>query len=121
METRTSVNEAGERERQNGLLAEERQRAIRALLRKKGKVTVEELTVTFSVSPPTIRTDLSRLEEQALLRRTHGGALAIGNTLYEPPYAERAVLRQQEKRAIARTAVGLVHEGETLLLDAGTT
>lgn len=115
------VNEAGEREPQNGLFAEERQRAILDILRQKGKVTVEELTLTFRVSPPTIRTDLSRLEDQALLRRTHGGALAIGNTLYEPPYAERAVLRQQEKRAIARAAVALVHEGETLLLDAGTT
>ena len=118
---RTIVNETGEREPQNGLFAEERQQAILDLLRQKGKVTVEELTVTFHVSPPTIRTDLSRLEDQSLLRRTHGGALAIGNTLYEPPYAERAVLRQREKRAIARAAVGLVHEGETLLLDAGTT
>ncbi len=115
------MNETSDRERQNGLFAEERQRAILELLRQKGKVTVEELTVTFRVSPPTIRTDLTRLEDQALLRRTHGGALAIGNTLYEPPYAERAVLRQEEKRLIARAAVAMVHEGETLLLDAGTT
>jgi DeoR family fructose operon transcriptional repressor len=103
------------------LFAEERQRAILEQLRQRGKVTVEELTTVFRVSPPTIRTDLTRLEDQGLLRRTHGGAIAVSNTLYEPPYAERAVLRQAEKRAIARAAVEMVHEGETLLLDAGTT
>ncbi len=106
---------------QGPLFAEERQRAILEQLRQQGKVTVEELTLAFRVSPPTIRADLSRLEEQGLLRRTHGGAIAVGNTLYEPPYAERAVLRQAEKRAIARAAAELVHEGETILLDAGTT
>lgn len=105
----------------NALFAEERQSAILEQLRQRGKVTVEELTLTFRVSPPTIRTDLTRLEEQGLLRRTHGGAIAVGNTLYEPPYAERAVLRQSEKRVIARAAAELCHEGETILLDAGTT
>ncbi|HLK59523.1 MAG TPA: DeoR/GlpR family DNA-binding transcription regulator [Chthonomonadaceae bacterium] len=109
------------RQDQGGLFAEERQHAIEEQLRQKGKVTVEELARRFRVSPPTVRADLTRLEEQGLLRRTHGGAIALGNTLYEPPYAERAVLHQAEKRAIARAAVALVHEGETLLLDAGTT
>src|SRR5262249_12452069 len=111
-ETMIGASDTQQREdqRQNGLFAEERQRAILEQLRQKGKVTVEELTRTFRVSPPTIRTDLTRLEDQGLLRRTHGGAIAIGNTLYEPPYAERAVLRQAEKRAIARAAAGLVHE-----------
>jgi DeoR family transcriptional regulator, fructose operon transcriptional repressor len=106
---------------QGNLFAEERQQAILEQLRQLGKVTVEELTRMFRVSPPTIRTDLARLEEQGLLRRTHGGAIIVGTTLYEPPYAERAVLRYVEKQAIARAAVSLVHEGETLILDAGTT
>lgn len=118
-------DESGGRKRQvreqGTMFAEERQRRILEQLRQRGKVTVEELTLEFRVSPPTIRTDLTRLEEQGLLRRTHGGAIAIGNTLYEPPYSERAVLRQVEKRAIARAAVAFVHEGETVLLDAGTT
>ena len=108
-------------QRQASLFAEERQQAILEGLRHQGKVTVEELRRRFKVSPPTIRTDLTRLEEQGLLRRTHGGAIAIGNTLYEPPFAERAVLRLDEKRAIALAAVSFVHEDETILLDAGTT
>jgi DeoR family transcriptional regulator, fructose operon transcriptional repressor len=114
---------AAERDaRANGsLFAEERQRAIVEHLRQQGKITVEAMTVVFGVSPPTIRADLTRLEERGLLRRTHGGAIAVGSTLYEPPYAERAVLRQAEKRAIADAAAALVQDGETLLLDAGTT
>ncbi len=107
--------------RQASLFAEERQQAILEGLRHQGKVTVEELRRQFKVSPPTIRTDLTRLEEQGLLRRTHGGAIAIGNTLYEPPFAERAVLHLDEKRAIALAAISFVHEDETILLDAGTT
>lgn len=107
--------------RAGSLFAEERQRSILEQLRQQGKVTVEELTVAFQVSPPTIRADLSRLEAQGLLRRTHGGAIAVGNTLYEPPYSERAVLRQLEKQAIGAAAAKLVNEGDTVLIDAGTT
>src|SRR6476469_4363214 len=114
--TGASNTQEREGQRQNGLFAEELHRAILEQLRQKGKVTVEELTQSFRVSPPTIRTDLTRLEEQGLLRRTHGGAIAVGNTLYEPPYTERAVLRQHEKQAIACAAVTFVHEGETVLL-----
>ena len=82
---------------------------------------MDELAAHYSVSLPTIRTDLSRLEEQGMLRRTHGGAISLSPTLFEPPYAQREVMHQAEKRAIAREAVALVNDGETILLDAGTT
>ena len=103
------------------MFAEERQTAILEELRRSGKVTVEELTAGFRVSAPTIRADLSRLEARGLLRRTHGGAIRASATLFEPPYAERQVMRHAEKRAIARAAAALVKDGETVLLDAGTT
>src|SRR5437588_429088 len=99
---------------QTSMFAEERQTAILGELRKNGKVTVEELTAAFSVSAPTIRADLSRLEERGLLRRTHGGAIRASATLFEPPYAERQVMRHAEKRAIARAAAALVKDGETI-------
>jgi DeoR family fructose operon transcriptional repressor len=113
-------------ERRNGseagaMFVEERQRAIHEMLSTQGKVTVEELAAAFRVSAPTVRNDLARLEEQGLLQRTHGGAIAASPTLYEPPYAQRQVIRQEEKRAIARAAAALVENGETVLLDAGTT
>jgi DeoR family fructose operon transcriptional repressor len=106
----------------NGIrFAEERQHAILDLLKAMGKVTVEELAATFHVSAPTVRSDLARLEEQGLLRRTHGGAIPASPTLFEPPYAQREVMRHEEKKAIARVAAELVKDGETLILDAGTT
>jgi DeoR family fructose operon transcriptional repressor len=103
------------------LFAEERRRRILDRLRVSGKVTVEELSAEFGVSLPTIRTDLARLEEQGLLQRTHGGAIPPSGTLFEPAYAQRQVIRHAEKQAIARAAAELVEEGETILLDAGTT
>jgi DeoR family fructose operon transcriptional repressor len=103
------------------LFAAERQQSILERLHRAGKITVEELTVAFGVSAPTIRNDLARLEEQGHLKRTHGGAIALQRTLFEPAYAQRLVMRHEEKRAIARTAAAMVRDGETVLLDAGTT
>lgn len=103
------------------MFAEERRQQILQLLRHAGKVTVDELSARFGVSAPTIRTDLSLLEKQGFLRRTHGGALPVESTLYEPPYAVRELKNLPEKRAIARVAATLVQDEETVLLDAGTT
>lgn len=103
------------------VFAEERQRAILALLRDTGKVTVEKLAEMYRVSAATIRADLARLEAAGQLLRTHGGAIRADGTLFEPSYDERRVMRGAEKQAIARAAAELVQPGETILLDAGTT
>ena len=103
------------------LFTEERRREILTRLNSAGKVSVEELARAYSVSLPTIRADLAHLEERGLLRRTHGGAIPATATLYEPPYAQREVMRHAEKRAIAAAAAELVKEGDTIILDAGTT
>jgi DeoR family fructose operon transcriptional repressor len=103
------------------VFAEERQRAIVERLRQFGSVTVEELAETFGVSAPTIRGDLARLEGRGLLVRAHGGAIRADGTLYEPSHEDRRVMRRDEKKAIARAASEMVKNGETILLDAGTT
>ena len=103
------------------MFVEERQRRILDRLRDRGKVTVEELAGDFGVSAPTVRADLGALETRSLLRRTHGGALALTTSLYEPTYAERAVAQNDEKQRIGRAAAGLVQPGETVIIDAGTT
>jgi DeoR/GlpR family transcriptional regulator of sugar metabolism len=103
------------------LFAEERHQEILARIRQTGKVTVEELAAMYAVSLPTIRADLARLEEQGLLRRTHGGAIPASATLFEPPYSQREVMHHPEKKAIAAAAAEMVKDGETIILDAGTT
>lgn len=103
------------------MYAEERQREIIERLQRKGKVSVEALAEIFGVTAPTIRADLGILEGRRLLRRTHGGAIALETTLYEPPYAERERSRQAEKSRIGAAAAARVHDHETVILDAGTT
>lgn len=110
-----------ERVRQRALFAEERRVAIYDRLQGEGKVAVDDLVAAFGVSAATVRHDLARLEEQGLVRRTHGGAILRSATLFEPTYAARQVMRLEEKRAIAVAAAAEVREGDTLLLDAGTT
>lgn len=103
------------------MFVEERQQRILERLRDRGKVTVDELTCDFGVSAPTVRADLAALEARRLLRRTHGGALPVATSLYEPSYAERAGAQSEEKRRIGEAAARRVRSGETVILDAGTT
>lgn len=103
------------------MYAEERQREILERVRRDGKVSVEALTEMLGVSAPTIRADLGALETRRLLRRTHGGAIALETTLYEPPYAERERARQPEKARIGALAAARISDHETIILDAGTT
>jgi DeoR family fructose operon transcriptional repressor len=86
-----------------------------------GIVDAEQLSAALGVSVSTIRRDLAQLAEQGLLLRTYGGAAPLGGTAPERPISQRAGERLAEKAAIARCALGFVHSGETLILDAGTT
>lgn len=103
------------------MFVEERQQRILEMLRDEGKVSVDLLADIFGVSAPTIRADLGALEGRRLLRRTHGGAIPLETTLYEPPFGEREQAQRDEKRRIARIAAARVRDNETVLLDAGTT
>jgi len=85
-----------------------------------GSVSVSELSRRLGVSAATIRRDLGLLEENRLLKRTHGGAVSQG-LLYELPLRYKSGRHQAEKRLIAQAAVGLVQEGASLGLTGGTT
>ncbi|MGI6230607.1 MAG: DeoR/GlpR family DNA-binding transcription regulator [Tractidigestivibacter sp.] len=81
--------------------------------------SVSELARTFSVTPATVRSDLSYLEGKRLVVRTHGGAIARQGLDEEPLLAERK--HAAEKSAIAANALPLVKSGEVIALDTGTT
>ena len=99
-----------------------RQRRLVDYMRSKGHVTVVELTAMFGVSRDTIRRDLQLLERHGLLTRTHGGALAgDGLVARETRFQSRMSAQTQAKRGIGRTAAGLIREGETLILNGGST
>lgn len=85
-----------------------------------GSVSVTELGASFGVSRATIRRDLQLLEEQRLVARVHGGAVARG-ILYELPLRYKAARNQEEKRRIANAAAAEVADGATVGFTGGTT
>lgn len=99
----------------------ERKSAILELLNKNARVDVQELSQHFDLSESTIRRDLKELEEAQLLKRTHGGAVLFKSVTFEPTYIEKEVQFQKEKRAIAKEAAKLIENGESILLDSGST
>lgn len=107
--------------RKERLLVEERRRLIRQLIEKNERATVEELVERFSVSAVTIRGDLDALSEAGVLVRSHGGALRRDDALGDIPITVKETLRHPEKVRIAQAAVRLIQDGDTILLDSGTT
>lgn len=98
----------------------ERAKEILQVVQKEREVTVNQLSERFGVSEVTIRKDLDELERQGLLLRTHGGAVAITEK-NAPHYYARVHIETDEKEAIARTAAELIDDGDSVLIDAGST
>lgn len=82
---------------------------------------MEALSKALGVSPATVRRDLTELEKRGLIRRTHGGALPLSGTSFEPTVGQKSTEQVEEKRRIGKVAASLVRDGETIILDAGTT
>ncbi len=100
--------------------------AILTELQKSGSVSVEGLSKELEVSLVTVRRDLDALEQQGLLRRTHGGAVSIEPLFYEPFRNDRSFQAQverfaEEKRRIGRAAAGFIKPGDIIALTPGTT
>lgn len=98
----------------------ERWNTLLELLTATGRLEVEEAAATLDVSPATIRRDLDELAEQRLLVRTRGGAVPHGVS-YELPLRYKSSRHASEKQRIAAAVAGLVHEGEVVGLNGGTT
>lgn len=94
---------------------------VREALEERREVTVADLSRTAGVSEMTVRRDLEALEGEGVLRRVHGGAVSAISRGYEPPYALRAGREAHAKGTIGEKAATLVADGETLVIDVGTT
>jgi DeoR/GlpR family transcriptional regulator of sugar metabolism len=101
--------------------ADDRHQEMLRLLGKQGTLSIGELAARYEVSEMTIRRDLNQLAAQGLLIRTRGGAAASSSGSFEPPFALRERTRTAAKAEIAAAAVREVVEGQTVLLDGGTT
>ena len=119
--SRNGENEPQTQARPGRLLVEERRRRILEILDRQERVTVEELVQRFGVSAVTIRSDLDSLAEDGALVRSHGGALRPADAPEDVPIAVKQTRRHAEKVRIARAAVKMIGEGETIILDSGST
>jgi DeoR/GlpR family transcriptional regulator of sugar metabolism len=99
----------------------ERRTRILGLLSDTGGVSVDELAARLGVTASTIRRDLAKLTGDGAVTRTYGGAVGTGTEPAESPVQQRAHEARAQKDAIGRWAAGQVADGETVLLDAGTT
>jgi len=105
------------------MFTEERFNVILQELKIKGIVSVTDLVKILDSSESTIRRDLNALDNEGLLKKIHGGAIAIGENTSKYDYKVniRQSLNVDEKCLIAKYAASLIEEGDVIYLDAGTT
>ncbi len=103
------------------MLVEERRHRVLDLVSQRGFISLLDLAQSLQVSESTIRRDLDFWHQQGALKRTHGGAIYLGDGSQLPSFDERVASQLPEKQAIARAAVARIHDGDSILLDGGTT
>lgn len=90
-------------------------------LTKTKTISVRRLAETLEVTPETIRRDLSVLENQKLLQRVHGGATHYEEQVSEPLFVRKMKMKKNEKQRIGAFAARTIKDGDTVLIDSGTT
>ncbi|SDE20274.1 transcriptional regulator, DeoR family [Paenibacillus sp. UNCCL117] len=104
-----------------GMFAEERREKILGLLNEEKRVMVKDLAEKFQVSIDSIRRDLSIMEDQGLLKKTHGGAILSTKVRQAPPPAEiRYSEGTPQGNAIAKIAVSYIRESDTVFIGSGS-
>ncbi len=102
-------------------LKEERQRLIIQWVNEEKRISVAKLATKFSVTPETIRRDLTELEEQGQLSRVHGGAVVYRKLEKEQAFLRKLDIHRVEKEKIALEATSRIKDGDTIAIDIGTT
>lgn len=108
------------------LFREERLRLIMEIISEQKSVIVNDLAEQFEKSPGSIRLDLAELESRGLISRTHGGAILAddaseGLVLNKKVLQLRGETKTEEKQRIGKAVADLVHDGDSIMIDGGTT
>lgn len=103
------------------MIKNERQNEIIKILRDENYATVLDLSKRLFASAPTIRRDLSELESEGYVRRSHGGVTLNDDKLHHHPVGFRRGSKMREKMAICKLAAELVSTGELVFIDDSTT
>lgn len=103
------------------MFAPERRNIILNKLIEQKRVTIKELSNLINVSEATLRTDLTKMEEKGLLKRTHGGAILEEQLDIDTSFSIREQKNRVEKSTIAKEALSLLSNGQCIMLDASST
>jgi DeoR family transcriptional regulator, fructose operon transcriptional repressor len=103
------------------MLAEERRNRLLELVRVRRFAPLPDLADALAVSESTVRRDLEQLEQQGAIRRIHGGVLYAGSSPKLPHFDVQQPVEWPRKKAIAQRTVELIEDGDTVLLDGGST
>ncbi len=98
-----------------------RQQEILDILAKQSYITVHELSERLKVSLVTIRKDLTLLEQQSYLYRTHGGASIKPRYAFERNVVEKENINVEQKNKIAKKALNFINDNDFIILASGTT
>src|SRR5690242_9542961 len=99
----------------------DRHQLILQKLHENGRVDIQELSELMQVSGVTIRKDLKLLEEKNLLFRTRGGGSIENPYAIEKPINEKEFINVEQKKKIAKAAVTLVAQTDSIIIGSGTT
>ena len=103
------------------VVAEERRNRVLELVRDRGFAALPELAGKLKVSESTVRRDLDYLEEVGVARRTHGGVFYTGPSPKSPHFDLKQSVEWDKKRQIAAATAQMIEDGDTVLLDGGST
>lgn len=104
------------------VLPVDRHKFIYELVKERGSVSIREISESLGVSMVTARKDVDTLADKGLLVRTWGGvAVSTVGASFEPLYYEKRNLNREAKMRIGAAAAAIVNEGDTIVLDSGST
>jgi len=103
------------------MIAQQRREKTLELIRRDGFASLASLTSEMNVSASTVRRDLVFWEQVGLVRRTHGGVFYTGGQPENPHFQQHQQSAQSQKQAIAQVAAEMISDGDTVLLDGGST
>lgn len=106
----------------NAQFSEEREEIVMEFLRNQGSIRVGDVTDMLNISPSTARILLQKMQDKGLLKRTHGGAILIGEEnapKHQRDYTD--IIHREAKLKVAKAAAATVEDGDYICLGSGTT
>ena len=91
------------------------------ILNRSGQVRISQLSKQLNATPVTIRSDLNALERDGYLERVQGGAVQTALNCFNREFLRKKHENAAAKKRIAKAAASLIHDGDTVLINSGTT